>query len=206
MKDEPKGPPEHGPPSQSPLNIDKVEKLVVIEHKRAPEIPEGKGRTCPQCRHMAWALSRFCWHCGYDFDRAELPRVHPRKLLLLALLIQAVVLVVILVSSINGIRLRNPTSDGSVVTPTSPFALAGTLHGITTWEFSVTGERKVDLKKVWGDVPSADVEETRKALKARAPAAPLVTVGTVQGNVITINSAAGLDLSALLARPQGSAS
>lgn len=104
MKDAPKRPPDQGAPSQSPLNIDKVEKLVIVEHKRAPEIPEGKGRTCPQCLHTAWSRSRFCWHCDYDFDRAELPRCHPRKLLIVAVCINMVGLLGVLICHLNGIR------------------------------------------------------------------------------------------------------
>ena len=72
----------------------------------------------------------------------------------------------------------------------------------------MTRERKVDLTKVWSDVPSADVVETRRA-QQRAAATPLVSIGHVQGNVITINTAAGLDLAGLLqsaGRPEGGAS
>lgn len=49
-----------------------------------PEIPDERGRDCPQCGHRAWADSRFCWHCRWDFDKAALARFHPRKLLMLS--------------------------------------------------------------------------------------------------------------------------
>lgn len=50
-----------------------------------PEIPDGMGRVCNQCGKIAWAQSRWCWHCRYDFDRAAL-RWHPAKLLTLSLI------------------------------------------------------------------------------------------------------------------------
>lgn len=52
----------------------------------APDIPEGKGRPCPQCGRTAWALSRWCWHCKFDFDRAAIPRFHPVKIAFCALI------------------------------------------------------------------------------------------------------------------------
>lgn len=60
--------------------------------------------------------------------------------------------------------------------------------------------QKRDLSQVWANVPNRDIEETRAAKKPAAPAvaAPLVHVGTVQGNVITINTSAGIDLASLL--------
>ena len=97
MKDEPDGPSDPGPPSQSPLHIEKFKgRLVVVERLERPEIPEGKGRPCPQCGETAWLRSRFCWHCHFDFDRAALPRCHPRKLLLVAVCINlSVVLIMV---------------------------------------------------------------------------------------------------------------
>lgn len=65
--------------------------------------------------------------------------------------------------------------------------------------------QKRDLSQVWANVPSRDIEETLavKNKPASAPAVPLVNVGTVQGNVITINTSAGIDLRSLLAKPTG---
>lgn len=200
MKDEPPQVPGAGTPSQSPLHVDKVGNLIVVEpHRRDPEIPEGKGRTCPQCRRTAWRESRFCWNCKYDFDRAELPRCHPQKLLLLSVLVQALVLIVIVVWSINGKPTRIPTSDALGVSPTSVLALAGTLAA--RLGAFMTDERKVDVTGIWPKRPSADILETKQA-RQRAAAAPLVSVGQVHGNVITIQGASGLDLSALLAHPR----
>ena len=62
----------------------------------------------------------------------------------------------------------------------------------------MTEKRTVDLSGIWGQRPSADVQETKRA-QQRAAVAPLVSVGQVHGNVITINNAAGLDLVSLLA-------
>ena len=104
MKDEPKRPSDPGEPSQSSLNFNTVDKLIVVQQPRIPEIPEGKGRTCPQCLHTAWARSRFCWHCGFDFDRAELPRCHPRKLLIVAVCINLTGLLGVLICHLNGFR------------------------------------------------------------------------------------------------------
>lgn len=50
-----------------------------------PDIPDGKGRPCPQCEVTAWAASRWCWHCKFDFDRAAIPRFHPTKVCACAL-------------------------------------------------------------------------------------------------------------------------
>lgn len=50
-----------------------------------PDIPAGKGRPCPQCNKVAWAASRWCWHCQFDFDRAAMPRFHPTKVCACAL-------------------------------------------------------------------------------------------------------------------------
>ena len=63
----------------------------------------------------------------------------------------------------------------------------------------MTQQRKIDMARVWRGVPSADLVETKQAQRARTTA-PLVSVGHVHGNVITINSASGLDLSQLLSR------
>ncbi len=52
----------------------------------APFIPPGQGKTCPQCSATTWRRSRWCIHCGFDFDRRALPRWHPAKLLLASLL------------------------------------------------------------------------------------------------------------------------
>lgn len=62
-----------------------------------PEIPPDKARPCPQCHHAAWADSRWCWNCKFDFDRAVLARCHPTKLLLIALAATNLVLAALLV-------------------------------------------------------------------------------------------------------------
>lgn len=54
--------------------------FVVTTAPSAPDIPLGKGRSCPQCRRRAWLLSRHCWHCDYDFGR----RILKTKLAFLA--------------------------------------------------------------------------------------------------------------------------
>lgn len=200
MKDEPKGQPDHGPPSQSPLNFERVGNLIVVERRHRPDIPEGKGRSCPQCGECAWIESRFCWNCQFDFDRAELPRCHPRKLLLVAVSINLVALALVIAWHLNEKHPPNPTRSDIGSSRTPVLALAGTLEA--RLGAHMTEERKVDLRGIWGQRPSADILETRRA-QQRPAAAPLVTVGSVQGNVITINSAAGLDLSALLAKAQG---
>ena len=71
----------------------------------------------------------------------------------------------------------------------------------------MTNERKIDVSGIWAKRPSADIAETKRA-QQRAAAVPLVSIGHVQGNVITINSASSLDLAGLLAgagRPEGGA-
>lgn len=198
---------DHGRPSQSPLNIDSVGgNVIVVEQRREPEIPEGKGRTCPQCRRCAWKQSRFCWNCKFDFDRAELPRCHPRKLLVIAVSIISATAVAVLICHLNVIRRQNPTSASPVSSPTPPLALAGTLE-VRLGTSSMTEKRKVDVSGIWAQRPSADILETRRTQQRAA--APLVSVGQVHGNVITINSAAGLDLTQLLGRggrPEGETS
>jgi hypothetical protein len=39
-----------------------------------PDIPDAHGRDCPQCGFRAWANSRFCWHCRWDFERLALAK------------------------------------------------------------------------------------------------------------------------------------
>jgi len=58
--------------------------FFVFAGQLPPDIPPGKGRDCPQCGHVAWAESRWCWHCQFDFDRASIPRLHPVKSTLLS--------------------------------------------------------------------------------------------------------------------------
>lgn len=60
-----------------------------------PEIPDGLGRECPQCGRLAWARSRWCWHCRFDFDRAALARFHPSKLLFISTLTNAALCVML---------------------------------------------------------------------------------------------------------------
>jgi hypothetical protein len=61
----------------------------------APDIPQGDGRECPQCKLTAWRKSRWCWHCHFDFDRAALPRIHPSKVAALSLLFNALQCVIL---------------------------------------------------------------------------------------------------------------
>lgn len=61
-----------------------------------PEIHDEHARDCPQCGERAWAQSRFCWHCKFDFDRAQLPRIHPTKLLCISVLLNVVQVVLLL--------------------------------------------------------------------------------------------------------------
>lgn len=75
--------PEQGRPVISGVARDA---FFVIQKPQEPDIPVDKARRCPQCGKQAWALSRWCWHCRYDFDRASLARFHPVKLLALSLL------------------------------------------------------------------------------------------------------------------------
>lgn len=65
--------------------INRVERdaFFVIATGR-PEIPDEHGRDCPQCGNRTWAGSRFCWHCRWDFDKAQLRRFHPSKLLMVS--------------------------------------------------------------------------------------------------------------------------
>lgn len=61
--------------------------------KGDPEIPDGFGRSCPQCARTTWSLSRFCWHCRFDFDRAFIAKLHPVKLLFFSAVMNAALLV-----------------------------------------------------------------------------------------------------------------
>ena len=124
MRDEPG---DQGPPSQSPLNIDQVGNLIVVERRIDPQIPDGKGRRCPQCRRIAWVDSRFCWNCKFDFDRAAIPRCHPKKLLFVSVSINLLVLLIVIAVAHNGMRSRDPTSPSSGSSPTPVLALPGTI-------------------------------------------------------------------------------
>ena len=73
--------------------------VYVISVDAAPEIPDGQGRLCPQCGRTAWAQSRWCWHCKWDFDRAEVARWHPVKLLSLSIALN-IALVILLLGSV----------------------------------------------------------------------------------------------------------
>lgn len=61
--------PKEGGQFKEPVTIEKMEgDIVMVSTVPAPpEIPAGKARICPQCGRRAWRLSRYCWHCGYDF-------------------------------------------------------------------------------------------------------------------------------------------
>ncbi len=52
-----------------------------------PEIPHGSSRVCPQCDRYTWKRSRWCWYCKFDFDRAALAKLHPTKVLAVALFV-----------------------------------------------------------------------------------------------------------------------
>lgn len=66
----------------SRLHIDRVEgPAVFVFSTKLHDVPESKGRVCPQCESRAWMQSRFCWNCRFDFERPLLPRIHPSKLL-----------------------------------------------------------------------------------------------------------------------------
>jgi hypothetical protein len=71
------------------LHVENVtgDALFVIASPQPPEIPDGSGQECPQCKKTAWLRSRWCWHCGFDFDRATLPKLHATKLLWMSALI-----------------------------------------------------------------------------------------------------------------------
>lgn len=53
------------------------------------EIPEAKARPCPQCELPAWANTRWCPHCGYDFNVKHYPHRVKIMAALLALAVAA---------------------------------------------------------------------------------------------------------------------
>ena len=72
-----------------------VRDVYFLSRRPDVDVPEGRSRVCPQCNHETWADTRWCKHCVYDFDRAEVLRWHPVKLLWLAvgvLLVQSFVI------------------------------------------------------------------------------------------------------------------
>ena len=75
------------------VHIDEIrgDAVFIVANSEPPSIPEGAGRECPQCKQTAWALSRWCWNCAFDFDRAAIPAIHPTKLLWVSLLVNAVI-------------------------------------------------------------------------------------------------------------------
>lgn len=200
MKDEPNGPPDLGSPSQSPLHIDQFKgRLIVVERRERPDIPEGKGRSCPQCGECAWRESRFCWNCQFDFDRDAIPRLHPKKLLLVAISINVIVLAVVVLCHLNVKGNGNPTRSGSGSTPTSVLALAGTLKA-RMGAYSMTEKRKVDVSGIWAKRPSSDVLETQAAQRRTATRVPLVSINHIErSSVVTIQNVSAQDLAALLA-------
>ena len=62
-----------------------------------PEIPDTKACLCPQCELLAWADSRWCWHCGFELHPAALAPFHPVKVLAVALFLALGALLLVLV-------------------------------------------------------------------------------------------------------------
>jgi hypothetical protein len=76
------------PPEESDSRpaLDTLEGTLILAFGRQrPNIHEDQRVTCPQCTEIAGKRSRWCWSCGFDFDRARLGRFHPLKLLALSL-------------------------------------------------------------------------------------------------------------------------
>jgi len=71
--------------------------LAVVKEQDA--IPPEKARDCPQCGEKAWAESRFCWSCRWDFDAATIQRFHPTKLLAISIVLNIVSAALLLVLS-----------------------------------------------------------------------------------------------------------
>lgn len=96
-------------PDQSPpggdarphVEIPDAQNVIILNASPAPKIPHAKARTCPQCGRDAWAESRYCWHCKFDFDKAALPPCHPAKLLLLSASLNLVAAALLLARAIT---------------------------------------------------------------------------------------------------------
>lgn len=84
-------------PAQSkPTIIERVERdAFFLLARQKPNIPPDRRRPCPQCGEDAWAQSRWCWNCKWDFDRAALPRIHPTKLLALMLIVNITLVAIV---------------------------------------------------------------------------------------------------------------
>lgn len=79
-------------PAQSKTIVERVDgDAYVFIERPSPNIPVEKQRQCPQCQAFAGMESRWCWSCGYDFDRATMPRFHPIKILGAALILSLIV-------------------------------------------------------------------------------------------------------------------
>ena len=78
-------------PHRTRVHVDEIQgDAVFVLASHEPDIPEGAGRDCPQCKRIAWGKSRFCWHCDFDFDRAAIPKIHPTKVVWVAMFLNAV--------------------------------------------------------------------------------------------------------------------
>jgi len=74
--------PGHTPPeNDSDLEPLKARDVYLLSRRPDLEVPEDRSRVCPQCGHETWAETRWCKHCVYDFDRSQLDRCHPKKLI-----------------------------------------------------------------------------------------------------------------------------
>lgn len=74
---------------------------IFLHGSEAPPIPIERGRDCPQCGVTAWARSRFCWNCAFDFEAACVARLHPVKLLFLSLLLNLLMFGALLVVTLG---------------------------------------------------------------------------------------------------------
>lgn len=75
-------PPGHIPPEDdSDLEPLKARDVYLLSRRPELEVPADRSRICPQCGHETWAETRWCKHCVYDFDRAQLEWCHPKKLI-----------------------------------------------------------------------------------------------------------------------------
>lgn len=75
-----------GESSPAPITIENFSGTGVFATivESTPEIPDEFARQCPQCSKTTWKLSRWCWNCKFDFDRATMHFCHPIKLLYLS--------------------------------------------------------------------------------------------------------------------------
>lgn len=68
-----------------PLHVDTITgPVLIVAADTSKAIPEGKAIVCPQCDERAWAESRFCKNCGWDFDRTKGRRMKTANLLVIS--------------------------------------------------------------------------------------------------------------------------